>query len=211
MRAWLWLALVTACDRDNTHYIPDAQLDAYRCSIVAQECGPGEKCTLAGSDVTCVPAGPAALGAPCTLGSSGYDNCAVGGFCTAVGGVRLDDGGTPYCRALCSAELPCPTGNACVAYSADGLSGMCVPSCAAFSSCGGGLTCADYRDGVHGSPGNLVCRMPGGSAIGGGCGSDFDCVADAICNSGVCRALCDAAHPCAVGVCLSAGGVDACF
>ena len=190
--------------------IVDAPLDAYRCSVAAQECGAGEKCTL-GTDLTCVPAGSVPLGAPCMFGVPGGDNCAVGGLCTAVGGVRLDDGGTPHCRALCSTELPCATGTACVGYSDDGLTGMCIAQCAAYSACDGGLTCGDYRGGIWGSPAFLVCRMPGANAVGKVCGSSFDCVADAICYSGACRALCDATHPCALGVCLSAGGVDACF
>ena len=203
--------MLAACQGDGYIDLPivDAPLDAYRCSIVTQECGPGSKCTLVGLDLGCATAGSAALDAPCV--SPGADNCAVGGYCTAVGGVHLDHGGTPYCRALCSAELPCPAGKACVGYSNDGRTGMCVPSCAAFSACSAGLTCADYRPGIEGSPKNLVCREPGGSAVGKGCGSHFDCVADAICFSGACRALCDATHPCAVGGCLSVGSANACF
>lgn len=195
-------------------------LDAFTCSVVAQDCGTGMKCTLLGAldtDLrpTCVPAGTSELDAPCTRtgsGTFGEDDCAARGFCTFAGVLPPKNGGTRYCRTLCSADTQCPTAQRCSAQSADGLTGFCVPTCQAFGTCPSGMTCAEHRTDVTGFPDFLLdCRLPAGVAVGGACNDDGNCVADAVCISNVCRALCDQTHACAAGSCNMFGDAGVCL
>jgi hypothetical protein len=59
----------------------------------------------------------------------------------------------------------------------------------------------------------MGCHATGPTPVGADCIGVDECVGDSYCWGGVCRALCDAAHPCTAGTCEhiaglpSAGGV----
>ena len=219
MRAW-WLVVLVACGDDHGGLAPpDAAPDAPGpCDLIAQNCGAGMKCTLTGADDTnlqpaCLPAGTSAIDAPCSRsGTFGEDDCVARGFCTFAGVLPPTSGGTRYCRTLCSADAQCPSGQRCAAQSGDGKTGFCVPTCTAFGACPSGMTCAEHRTSVAGFPDFMLdCRLPAGVAVGGSCQSDDNCVADAVCISNLCRALCDQAHPCAAGSCMLFGDAGVCL
>ncbi|MBL9018132.1 MAG: hypothetical protein JNL83_28355 [Myxococcales bacterium] len=220
MRRWCWLVVVAACGgHEEDLPIPDANLlDAFTCSVIAQDCGSAMKCTLTGADDTnlqpaCLPAGPSAIDAPCSRsGAFGEDDCVARGFCTFAGVLPPTSGGSRYCRTLCSADPQCPSGQKCAAQSGDGLTGFCVPTCTAFGACPNNMTCAEHRTNVSGFPSFLLdCRLPGGVAVGGACQTDLNCVADAVCVGNLCRALCDQAHACAAGSCMMFGDAGVCL
>lgn len=62
-----------------------------------------------------------AIGSKCSL--YGSDNCETGSMCTFI---KSDERDKPKCFELCSANVPCPTGYACVKLK-DQSQPLCVP------------------------------------------------------------------------------------
>ncbi|MBL9018133.1 MAG: hypothetical protein JNL83_28360 [Myxococcales bacterium] len=211
MRRWCWLVVVAACGEGEFHWIPDAGPDAApRCSVVEQDCGAGQKCTMPtvpsnGAAPACSPAGPVAIDAACS-GSSGEDDCGAGGYCTYAGVLPPQNGGASYCRTLCEADMHCPSGQRCTPLGIEPANftpvGFCAPTCAAFGACPSGMTCGDHLPSITG-PSDLLlaCRPSGAVPVGGTCQGNLRCVPDSVCINMGCRALCDATHPCASGTC----------
>lgn len=208
---------------------PPLDADAGPCDPAAQTgCRSDQKCTFVdpeadGFTTACRPVtGAIVEGATCTRGPGGFgdDDCAAGLFCTFIGVLPPDQGGTRVCRAICNAGEACASGQTCARLTDAPVAGMCGPSCAPFAAtCSDGMTCAELWSGLGGDLDLFaVCRPPGTGAAGTACASDVDCVADHVCLAlpgapRVCRPLCDAEHACATGECFqpSGGPVGACF
>jgi hypothetical protein len=118
-------------DADAAPTGPDATIDGAcepvkgSCSLVLQNCGPGQQCTVTSSDVTaCGPTDPAqhiAKGYPCcppATGSGAKDPCLPGLVC--VGDPCIADAGGGRCSPYCCAgdDTPCAT-------SPEGFPGHC--------------------------------------------------------------------------------------
>jgi hypothetical protein len=205
---------------------PDAP---FVCDPVAQDCPEAsEKCTLVTGDSLeiepgCRPeTGAVGLDQACTRGAGGLgdDDCAAGLFCTFIGVLPPDDGGTRFCRALCAAHADCGDGQRCARLVENPDRGFCGPSCEAFSTCPDAMTCGELYADIEGGlfDAFLVCRPVGAVATGQACGAADDCGADHVCfDPGLvggnerCLALCDETHPCATGECQTLGSLSACL
>jgi hypothetical protein len=185
------------------------------CDVGRQDCpdvnGVNQKCTLVDTPrarAACVAVtGAKVESQACTARAFGDDDCDEGLLCAGVSAV---------CRRLCSAAMvscsgmtaclgPVRVGNTDVAGT-----GLCAPTCTPFpaqpgaGTCFGSETCGDLKDTVDGKRA-LGCRRTGAVAVGGACAAQTDCVADAVCDGGTCRALCDSGHACASGSCAALG------
>jgi hypothetical protein len=188
--------------------LPDASVDAASdatstCGLTPQGgCAAGDKCTLVDPELDGFAAG-------C---------CAAGGFCTFIGVLPPDLGGSRLCRAICASDDACEAGQRCAILDPRLGAGFCGPTCAPLAgACGDGMTCAELRPGAGGSFDLFtVCRVPGSGAAGAPCVADSDCGADHVCpelpgQARVCRPLCDASHPCSGGQCFQpANEIGAC-
>src|SRR5690606_34613441 len=130
----------------------------------------------------------------CTRRQRGDDDCAAGGFCTPLGLGSIEEG-PMVCRPLCIESDECD--ERCLALER-GNFGLCVSECSIFADdCDGDqIRCAAGAD-VSGAYFGYCARYGDGDD-GEDCESDADCNAAAICqqSDGICRAMCDAEHPC---------------
>jgi hypothetical protein len=182
------------------------------CDVGLQDCpDPAQKCTLVDNPrprAACVPVtGTKVESQACTATTFGNDDCDKGLLCAGLSAV---------CRALCSTAMArCSGMTAClgpvrVANSDVPGVGLCAPTCTPFpaqpgaGTCFGNETCGDLKDTIDGKKA-LGCRRTGATAVGAACSAQTDCVADAVCDAGTCRALCDATHACAAGSCTPLG------
>lgn len=176
-----------------------------------QDCPGGEKCTyvdedgMPGLERDCVgDFGGRQRGETCTRGAAGlgHDDCAPGLFCSFIGVLPPDRGGSRLCRAMCDADTACPGTERCARQVEGPAMGFCGQPCDPFTACPSNMTCGDLYPSLEGDLAFfLVCRVTGAVALGGACATNYDCGADAICfdflGPGSCLALCDATHPCA--------------
>lgn len=162
--------------------------DARKCTLVDDELGEGLRtgCVTERAQL--------AIGVGCSRDQRGDDNCAAGGFCTPLG-IGSIETGPMVCRELCLDSEQCD--ERCLALER-GEFGLCVGECSIFSDdCAGEqIRCAAGAD-VSGSYFGYCARY-GDGPDGDPCESDADCNQGAICqqSDGICRAMCDAEHPC---------------
>ncbi|HZS42291.1 MAG TPA: hypothetical protein VFF06_35920 [Polyangia bacterium] len=224
MRSTLLLTLIAAgCGNSYTYpgqdaaapdlaaSAPDlAAMNPADCDVIKQDCpvAPDTRCTIIqdpmmmGNDVhNCVaPKGSLTVGMPCTRTVFGDDDCAAGLVCTLRGVAT----GALICRKWCRADTDCAAGEQCSGQVSQAypLDGMCIPTCAPFSStCGVGLTCGEESIGVGSTMAKVrrafLCRSAGTGVPGDPCMTGDECGPDQIC-TGSCVALCDDTHACAI-------------
>lgn len=201
------------------------------CSLTAQDCPDAfaAKCTVrfdapaAGMPnsvlrdrPTCVAStGSVAIGAKCQLAARpdggqevGWDDCAKGGLCVAIGAPP----DTFACRKLCSAKADCATGEVCLNLAlAVPPIGVCLPGCTIGGiECGAGKSCSASGN-VEQLP-EAFCKVDGPNAAGAACPSDAGsgCVANHACRGGVCRPTCSPQKPCPTGTCDEPNGPGIC-
>jgi hypothetical protein len=199
------------------------------CDVVKQDCHGecADKCTVVMSNapstatntvtVACLPTleryGEDHL---CTYhqGIIGYDDCAPGFVCSAVGRpANAPDVRT--CHRLCTTNADCSTGSFCRALIGFGEAGIanvgaCVAACDPFdaTSCAPGDSCLPYVD--VDQTWHLACGGNSGAvAVGGKCNvrviDETQCSPGALCAwptgsmTYSCLPFCDDAHPCGGG------------
>lgn len=204
------------------------------CDPIKQDCAdPANKCTTIADPndpmmvkllTQCVPlSGSVPLGGKCVRGgdggataTAGHDDCDKGLFCSSDG-TLVADFSQRHCRSFCKVDKDCKAtpGGRCVVL-VDMQEGLCSPTCTLFGTdCPMGLECSNLLttyDDMNFVP---TCRGLGKTAVGKSCMQATDCVAGATCLDPtgmqappVCVTLCDANHPCAVGQCAMAPGLD---
>ena len=185
------------------------------CSVLAQDCPPGEKCApwMADDDTLidderCVPVAPDAdrVGEPCTFEDgvlSGVDSCELGAICW-----DLDvEAGTGTCYALCigaEESLHCDhPDQLCMASDGDAALRICVPTCHPLANdCGAGMGCYPAYDSFVCAPASV---LPGGGGYGDECLELNSCDAGYFCapshgvegcpSSGCCSPFCEIGNP----------------
>jgi hypothetical protein len=205
--------------------VPDADASSatVACDVVAQNCPIGERCTILdelpqGRKNQCLPqTGAATVGASCTRRVFGDDDCDRGALCgTFADGDR--------CLALCDGDADCKGSDRCYSLGngPDSRAGACLPTCTVFAhGCATNRQCGLYPD-PDGTRLLPFCALAYGpfAKVGAACTFTFDCEEDAFCvgqpkpsvvhaHTGICRAMCDAAHVCASGVCTQLDGMPA--
>jgi hypothetical protein len=185
----------------------DASTDAWPCSMFAQDCPRGQKCTVApdydGSACVDVVPDPAGFEEPCTVtgpSDSWSDDCDLGLLCW-----NTDQRGQGQCAALCAGtpEAPtCPRSHVC-AQSGSGVLALCIfecdpllQDCPADQACypsNDSFSCApdaSGRTGAHGDP----CRFINSCDPGAIC---INAEAHSSCEGtvGCCSQICDVADP----------------
>lgn len=194
--------------------VPDYGNKSYQCDEWAQDCPPGEKCTVWANDggnaisaTKCVPVvdDPVAYGESCAYEGatlSGHDNCDIGSFCW-----NLDsETGEGTCIAFCVGSWADPFCSAPDhSCSASSSLAVCLPNCdpllqdcAAGEGCYGiasGYVCAPDASGDGGNFGE-PCEFINGCSAGLEClgaGAGLDCE-----GGSCCTAFCDATEdePC---------------
>jgi len=194
---------------------PDLATSLDECDVGRQDCpdanGVNQKCTLVATPrarAACVAVtGSAVESQACVARAFGDDDCTEGLLCAGVSAVcrRLCSAAAAGCIGMTACLGPVRVGNSDVAGT-----GLCAPTCTPFpaqpgaGTCFGSETCGDLKDTVDGRKA-LGCRRTGAVVVGATCSAQTDCVADAVCASGTCRALCDATHACAAGSCSALG------
>ncbi|HNS95820.1 MAG TPA: hypothetical protein PLJ27_16405 [Polyangiaceae bacterium] len=174
---------------------PDAQVDR-PCTLLGQECEPGEKCSPEGKDdaLVCRPDGDKSLGNAC--GENGFDDCLSGLACVEYSS-KLST-----CRPLCidTASCPQPTAQSCEPWfgPAGAVAGVCLGDLCSPPSTG----CkADERCTVLSVASRAVtaCVPAGAVKVGGDCTVD-ECEPGAMCvHAGgkyVCRSFCHGGNDC---------------
>jgi hypothetical protein len=227
MRSFFALLLMAGCSNDDNMARPDLSaipdlassrdLQGSGCDPVAQDCGPGKKCTYVIEDpmdpqsgiiASCLDVqGSAGLGESCERlspnGDPGEDTCAPGFFCTIFGwGGSIDDPDW-HCNKLCSRTSDCPAEHHCIPRTE--FAGDCVRDCGTLSStsCGNGLTCSLPLEDIDSTTQTpilfLTCRQAGPGGVADACQDDRDCAAGLGCdfNEGTCSLqLCDDTKAC---------------
>lgn len=198
------------------------------CSLIENDCPESlPKCTVIQGaamvlETECVEVtGSKVEGDSCTrmFGEVGRDDCDVGLFCSGLAIAPMGETQPRVCRRYCIADEHCTGagGDTCLEFGFDdptmpgdqdhpGVEGLCVPSCILFEDCGTGLTCSlNVRN-----AGTLfgMCRPTGSVMAGGTCASSNECGPDMNClfdqnGMGTCAQLCDDAHPCPAGACVT--------
>ena len=194
------------------------------CDIVAQDCGPQEKCAavLMGDEyiIQCVaaPANPIQPGEPgvadaCTRVDV-LDDCAAGSICTFWGEAL----GTPQrrsCRPMCATDTYCDGDTYCAHLFRNYALGACATRCSPLDaeSCPGGR-CVTLGSVYNRDQTEFLClpRPEGTRMIGEACSLDDRCAKGLKCldaqgtNAAACAAWCATAEDCAAGeLCQSAG------
>jgi hypothetical protein len=230
--------LVGACGSDDPPEIPPSPTfdaapppapDAGTCDPLAQDCT-GAKCSLDLTQVnntstwgaTCrAQTGTIVIGEHCARVADGApgvgkDNCAAGGYCTAIGDLGgVTDASARVCRSFCLASSSCSKDQTCFALTTGLLPrdvGICVNTCTILGTgtCTAGAWCAFTTNIETGSAGQ--CETIGPAGIGATCDTTTACVEGAICitttpqggePSNACREICDIVtapavptHPC---------------
>jgi hypothetical protein len=189
------------------------------CSVIAQNCPTGQKCTLVspeglGLGAYCIPLmGNVAENQPCqTIGSFGEDDCGRGLMCHRPSAAATEP---RACRRFCLDNRDCTTGGQVCGAPLFLPYVLCTPTCAPFgTSCAAPLTCSrrvfDTDQNVY-----LGCKTPGAGAPGTLCTSDTACDGTSICPTGTdagaptCSRLCDGTHACPSGSCAPFGDAGA--
>ena len=196
------------------------------CDIVAQDCGPDQKCAAVLRDdyeIECVaaPANPIQVaapgeGEPCTR-MNGLDDCAAGSVCTFWGEPR----GMPQrrtCRPMCATDTDCDGDTFCAHLFRNYALGACATRCSPTDA----AACPDANCVTLGNVHNrdeesFLClpRAEGMRAEGEACSLDDRCLAGLRCLAprgtleSVCTRWCATADDCAAGeTCQSAGTAD---
>lgn len=161
-----------------------------KCTVISNDPGYRSSCV--------VEQGTVAIGASCDRRVRGDDNCAPGGFCSAIGESFASENRL-VCKRLCSASDQCGAGERCLQLLAQGALGLCVSECPLFqdSACGADeLRCAAAVE-ASGSY-FAYCEIFGGLGNGEACTLSSQCQAGLSCefDSQTCRYSCDEAHPC---------------
>jgi len=197
---------------------PAAPPDAGACDPLAQDCTNG-KCSLDLTQVantstwgaTCrAQTGTVVIGTTCARVSDGAagvgkDNCAAGGYCTAIGDLGGDTSpASRVCRSFCLASSSCSKDQTCFALTTGLLPrdvGICVNTCTILGTgtCTTGAWCAFTTNIENGSAGQ--CQTAGPAAIGATCDTSTACVQGSICitttpagggdPTNACREICD--------------------
>jgi hypothetical protein len=185
------------------------------CSLVAQTCAAGEKCTFATVDGgplqrTCRPAGGAdGENQPCTAFQGGEDTCAPGLVCVLEDASATEN----TCRRFCNADADCTGGQLCLEQSSfppgtDERPRLCVAPPAGCDPLA--PSCPSPSEGCYPTADGGICAVAGSAEPGATCGFSNDCAAGATCiaraDGGTCAAICripaDAGAPsCAAGTC----------
>ena len=184
----------------------DAGPSAFECSTFAQDCPPGQKCTLWADDggpaynaSRCIDIAPnpVGLGETCTSdesAASGVDDCDVGLLCWYV----VDGQGT--CVEFCggSPEVPsCPPDHSCT-ISGAGVLSICIAECDPLApDCLPGFACIPINDG-------FTCAFDDSGrsgAHGDACRYVNSCDPGLICLAADAHSACDGALGCCSTVC----------
>ncbi len=194
----------------------DAGPSPFRCSTSAQDCPPGQKCTLWADDggpaynaSRCVDIAPnpAGLGEACTVPErstpSGLDDCDLGLLCWYV------HEGQGTCVEFCGGmpDVPvCPPDHSCTVSGA-GVVSICVGECDPVAQdCRPGHACYPIHDGFACAP-DASGR---GGAHGDPCRFVNSCDPGLVCTDSDAHSACAGATGCCSTVCrTSAAGSDA--
>jgi hypothetical protein len=177
--------------------------DLAPCNVVAQSCGPGEKCTLSPSQGTCEPDGTKSPGQGC---GPSTDDCLHGNECTTE----------RQCRAYCNSDADCkqppvaagPTAEPkniprCLFTTSSPTAKLCTVPCnpvtaAGATSCAGSLACEAFGNGSNGILEATDCEPPGAGSNGATCVTNGDCAAGFGCftfnGRSLCRLVCRAGN-----------------
>jgi len=155
----------------------------------------------------CTAGGDVAHGAECVRPGerpvAGVDTCVAGEFCTFWGHPETDPI-VRYCRTQCTAAQPCAAGESCRRLSPSPTVGICQETCDPLGDpCGAGLKCGRLYVVDEIGVATFCDWTRADGADGAECTWDWDCADGFGCvlAAGLCRAWCDAAHPCAAGTC----------
>jgi len=169
------------------------------CSVVAQDCAEGMRCSLGMEGIECVPDGTIALGEVC----SGGDICMAGTECFGTAGETFT------CQGLCEPQSDvngCPEGAECgLIY---GLQDFNIGVCMTFTmtcnpvpgACEGDTCCAEGEHCKLAGDGT-ECVAAGPSQTGEECVTDDDCAQGLLCVSlndpciSTCESFCDINNP----------------
>lgn len=197
---------------------PDVPGPMYECDLYAQDCPPGEKCTMWASEggtlanaSKCVPVvdDPVGTGEPCQVQVaplSGLDDCELGDYCfNNIDPEALDGVCVPFCVGDASSPYCEDPLYECIICS-DSCLPLCLPMCSPLAQdCGPGQACYPVQDTWH-------C-VPDASGDQGGYGDPCDfinvCDPGLICldssvvppgqacegASGCCTEICDVTDP----------------
>ena len=217
----------TAVDSTGVIFVPetDGGGTSYECDPFAQDCRPGEKCTLWANDggywnaTKCVPVvdDPGGIDEPCHMeGSptSGIDDCNAESMCFYVDPETLEGICTPFCQGR-ERDPQCDPDRFCH-LQADGALVLCLPRCNPLAQdCGPGQSCyiitnhwgcgPDGSDGagafgdpcetVNGCAPGLVCLDSAAVPPGYPCEGALGC----------CTNLCDTTDPLGDQQCMAEG------
>ena len=183
---------------------PDCCVSPLECSVIEQDCPPGEKCNAWANDggnawnaTRCFPLDrdPDAVGEPCTVegsGVSGIDSCDVGSICWDVDLETNQGRCMPYCSGSESTPVCDDPNRWCWITESDVLS-LCVPYCDPLNP-----TLCSEGQGCYPDEGHFVCA-PDVSGKGGGpfepcrfanaCDPGLGCIDDS------CTPYCDLSAP----------------
>lgn len=185
---------------------PDAAVPLICDPVSGGGCGQGQKCTMVRTGtiqqpwtVGCdeQPGNLAEGDSNCFTGAGAPDLCGPGLWCFA--GYQVDG---RYCRQLCHADSDCPAhADRCLTYVATSpATGMCAMDCTPFANaCPYPSNCSEIIPDADRSTFWVGCHQTGSTGVGQPCVGVSECVANAYCWGGLCRALCDAQHGCSVG------------
>jgi hypothetical protein len=175
------------------------------CDAFPSACADAErpKCTLISNDPgyrsSCVvERGMLAIGAACQRRVRGDDDCAPGGFCSAIG-ESFENDNRLVCKQLCSSSEQCGSSERCLQLLGDGPLGVCVEECPLFddAACGSDeLRCAAAAE--AGGAFFAYCEIYGGLDDGAPCTLSSQCRSGLSCelDSQSCRYSCDDEHRC---------------
>jgi hypothetical protein len=137
---------------------PDGGGNDLECDLFAQDCPPGEKCTVWANDgggswnaTKCVPVvdDPAGVGEPCHVegsGVSGIDDCDLGAMCFYVDPETLEGVCTPLCVGDGSNPY-CEDPNRYCSVTGNGALLLCIPRCNPVEQdCNAGQACYPVQD-----------------------------------------------------------------
>jgi hypothetical protein len=181
---------------------PAPDQGAMACDPIAQDCPSGQKCAVTGGGMTmmatttCVTAGTAGDGQPCTR-TMGMDDCAAGLTCSRSPGATMG-----ICRKYCTMDGQCDSGQKCAAGRGNSPVGSCAVACTPFANaCSGGQNCSGVSTAFGGTTQFFTCRTPGTANAFEDCGfgaGGVSCAGDLFCdpNNMWCAPLCDDTHHC---------------
>ncbi|MDP2339493.1 MAG: hypothetical protein Q8O67_00935 [Deltaproteobacteria bacterium] len=168
-------------------------LDGAGCAVLEPGCPLEQSCKLNATTIdgeavgACISDGERGVGAVCASSAE----CGANLACRTLAGGDVVD---KVCLPSCNFDHACPDGSTCES-DAQALAFCTCDPFVGDAVCGAGRACLPLGE-------STACTESGARLPGASCDATNLCVADAICDGvGVCRALCDAAHPCASGDC----------